>query len=78
MHFNECVLKKGQKTPIIKAIIVQYNIITTKNQFVNIFLKFFETFFEKMYNMIFLIYKKEVGFIPNLLHNFMNPIYVLL
>jgi hypothetical protein len=41
VHSDGVIPKKGQKSPIIKSIIMQYNIIATKNQFVNTFLEFF-------------------------------------
>ena len=50
MHSDDLNLEKGQKIPIVKAIIVQYNIIATKNQVVKGFLKIFEFFSNRLIN----------------------------
>ena len=41
VHSDKVGLQKGQKIPIVKAIIVQYNIIAIKNQVVKCFLGIF-------------------------------------
>jgi len=54
------VLKKGQKSPIIKAIIVQYIIIATKSQLVKWFLKKSWNFFTAEFSKKFKRRKRRI------------------
>lgn len=59
MYSDEPTLEKGQKIPILKAIIVQYIIIAVKSQLVKCFFKKLEFFYGR--TKCFLCTKNKYG-----------------